>query len=165
MLFLNRPGVARAVFQTPLLFINSLTNWLILFLQIFKTSSLQIHMIYGSEIFRESSPPSMCQISHCKCHMSLAHVTCHMSHMACHMSHVTHIFCRVLKMKIIFLNFQSYHPPFAVRNSLTNQFYQKNLVSGYFHTKRDKFKYVHPGDSWPYGQESPGWISLFKLVI
>ena len=35
------------------------------------------------------------------------------------------IFCRVLKKKINFLNIPSYPPPFAVQNSLTNQFYQK----------------------------------------
>ena len=36
------------------------------------------------------------------------------------------IFCRVLKITIIFSNIPSYPPPFAVRNSLTNQFYQNN---------------------------------------
>ena len=36
------------------------------------------------------------------------------------------IFCRVLKMKIIFLDIPSNPPPIAVRNSLTNQFFQKN---------------------------------------
>ena len=36
------------------------------------------------------------------------------------------IFCRVLKMKIFFFDIPSHPPPIAVRNSLTNQFYQKN---------------------------------------
>ena len=36
------------------------------------------------------------------------------------------IFCRVLKIKIIFFDIPSYPPPIAVRNSLTNQFYQNN---------------------------------------
>ena len=36
------------------------------------------------------------------------------------------IFCRVLKMKIICFDIPSNPPPIAVRNSLTNQFFQKN---------------------------------------
>ena len=36
------------------------------------------------------------------------------------------IFCQVLKMEIIFFDIPSYPPPIAVRNSLTNHFFQKN---------------------------------------
>ena len=47
------------------------------------------------------------------------------------------IFCRVLKMKIIFFDIPSYPPPIAVQNSLTNQFFQKKLTILYiFKTKK-----------------------------
>ena len=46
------------------------------------------------------------------------------------------IFCRVLKMKIIFLNIPSNPPPIAVRNSLTNQFYQKYICVCIFSTTK-----------------------------
>ena len=36
------------------------------------------------------------------------------------------IFCQVLKMEIIFFDILSNPLPIAVRNSLTNQFFQKN---------------------------------------
>ena len=35
-------------------------------------------------------------------------------------------FCKVLKVKFFFFNIPSYPPPFAIRNSLTNQFYNTN---------------------------------------
>ena len=41
-LVINRPVEAGAVLQTPLSFINGLTDYLILFLKIFKTPSLAI---------------------------------------------------------------------------------------------------------------------------
>ena len=49
------------------------------------------------------------------------------------------IFCRVLKIKIFFKIIPSYPPPFAVRNSLTNQFYPKNWSFWIFQQKSDKF--------------------------
>ena len=62
-----------------------------LFLKIFRTSSLPNRMSQGPEMLRKCSPPFMCHMSHVMCHMS--RVTCHVSHVACHMSHVTcHIF-------------------------------------------------------------------------
>ena len=51
------------------------------------------------------------------------------------------IFCRILKMKIIFFDIPSNPPPIAVRNSLTNQFYQRYWRFCIFSTKKsDKFK-------------------------
>ena len=41
------------------------------------------------------------------------------------------MFCQVLKLTITFFDIPSYPLPIAVRNSLTNQFYQKNNVSVY----------------------------------
>ena len=54
----------------------------------------------------------------------------------CKLSQLCYHFCRVLKMKIIFLNIPSYPTPIAVRNSLTNQFYQKNWHFCIFSTKK-----------------------------
>ena len=61
------------------------------------------------------------------------------------------IFCGVLKMKRIFLNIPSYPPPFAVQNSLTNQFYQKNWGFSIFSQKKviSLNRDIHTGDSWP----------------
>ena len=60
------------------------------------------------------------------------------------------IFCRVLKMKYFF-NIPSYPRPFAVQNSLTNQFYQKNWGFSIVSTKSASLnRDIHPGDSWPY---------------
>ena len=51
------------------------------------------------------------------------------------------IFCRILKIKIIFFDIPSYPPPIAVQNSLTNQFFQKKLTILYiFNKKRAKLK-------------------------
>ena len=50
------------------------------------------------------------------------------------------IFCRVLKMKIFFLNIPSYPSPLAVRNSLINQFYQETLSFWIFSTTKKKYK-------------------------
>ena len=50
------------------------------------------------------------------------------------------IFCWVLKIKIIFFDIPSYFLPIAVRNSLTNQFYQKDLRFCIFKKKKCKAK-------------------------
>ena len=42
------------------------------------------------------------------------------------LSQLRYHFCKVLKRKYLKKNIPSYPPPFPVRNSLTNQFYQKN---------------------------------------
>ena len=55
--------------------IHYLTRRVILFLKIFKTSSLQNRMSYGGEIVIEGSPPPTYQMSRVTCHVS--HVTCH----------------------------------------------------------------------------------------
>ena len=46
------------------------------------------------------------------------------------------IFCRVLKIKIIFFDIPSFPPPIAIRNSLTNQFFQKKLTILYIFNKK-----------------------------
>ena len=88
-----QPGL---FYKTPLSlipsFINSLSNSLILFLQIFKTPSLPNHMSQEPEVLRESAPPSMCHMSRVTCHMSC--VTCHVSHVAC-------IFCLFCFYKLV----------------------------------------------------------------
>ena len=48
------------------------------------------------------------------------------------------IFCHVLKMKIIFFDIPSNSPPIAVRNSLTNHFFQKKLTILYIFKKNKK---------------------------
>ena len=58
------------------------------------------------------------------------------------------IFCRVLKMKIIFFDISRNPPPIAVRSSLTNQCYQKKWCFCIFSTTTNRD--IHPGDSWPY---------------
>ena len=47
------------------------------------------------------------------------------------------IFCCVLKMKIIFFYIPSYSPPIAVRNSLTNNFFQNNWRFCIFSKKKN----------------------------
>ena len=48
------------------------------------------------------------------------------------------IFCRGLKMKIIFFDIPSKPPPIAVWNSLTNKFFQKKIDNSvYFQTKNN----------------------------
>ena len=48
------------------------------------------------------------------------------------------ILCRVLKIKIFFFYIPIYPLPIAVRNSQTNQFYQKKLMFSYIFKKREK---------------------------
>ena len=64
------------------------------------------------------------------------------------------IFCRVSKMKIIFFYIPSYPVPIAVRNPVTNQFFQKNWRFCIFSKKKEimtsLYRDIHPGDSWPY---------------
>ena len=68
------------------------------------------------------------------------------------------IFCGVLKWKYFFFYIPSYPPPIAVRNSCTNQFYQKNWRFCIFSTKKKVTSLnrdIHPGDSWPYVRPLP----------
>ena len=74
---INRPDVARAVLQTPVLFINY--NGIICG-NIFKTLSLPNCKSQGAEI--ENVHPPLCVT----CHMSC--VTCHVSCVTCQQSHV-----------------------------------------------------------------------------
>ena len=69
----NRPCVAGAVLQTSL----SLIQWVILFLQTFKTSINPNRKIWRADILRECLPPTIC-------HMSC--VTCHVSGVRCQVS-------------------------------------------------------------------------------
>ena len=66
-LVINRPGVARAVLQTPLSLIDSSSYQVILFLQIFKTS---LHPNHNSWNLKEYSPPTMCHMSDAMCQVS-----------------------------------------------------------------------------------------------
>ena len=50
------------------------------------------------------------------------------------------IFCRVLKIKIFLFDIPSYPPPIAVRNSLTDKFFQKNWRFCIFSTKKKNAK-------------------------
>ena len=50
------------------------------------------------------------------------------------------IFCQVLKIEIIFYDIPSNPPPIADRNSLTNQFFQKNLQFCIFSKKEEKLQ-------------------------
>ena len=50
------------------------------------------------------------------------------------------IFCQILKMDIIFFDIPSNPPLIAVRNSLTDQFFQKNDNSVYFRGKKEEKK-------------------------
>ena len=108
---INRLGVAGAVLQTSLSLINWLTDWLVIFLQIFRSSSIQNRKSKGAEILREGSSATTCHMSHVKCYMScgtcqvwrvmcyLSCVTRHMSHVLWHQSCVTcrvsHIMCHI----------------------------------------------------------------------
>ena len=64
------------------------------------------------------------------------------------------IFCQVSKMEIIFFDIPSNPPPITVKNSLTNQFFQKKLIFCIFSTTTKKltslYRDIHLGDSWPY---------------
>ena len=65
---------------------------------------------------------------------------------------ITIFFCRVLKVKMIFvLNVTKNCPPFAYRNSLTNNCYQTNYVSGNFQKEKKNVtslnRDIHPGYS------------------
>ena len=80
------------------------------------------------------------------------------------------IFCQVLKMEIIIFDIPSNPPPIAVRNSLTNQFFQNNWCFCIFSKKRKKKRTslcrdIHPGDSWPYGSVSSGRELAMSYVI
>ena len=80
--FFNRPGVAGAILQTPLIFFDLLTDSLILCENIFNKHSLPNRKSSGTDILRERSPPLTCHVSCVTCHMS--HVTCHVSCGQCH---------------------------------------------------------------------------------
>ena len=81
VIIINGPGVAGAVLQTPLSFVDSLIRSVILFLKIFKTLSIPNHKNWG-EILRESWTPTICHMSCVTCHVS--HVMCHVSGVKCH---------------------------------------------------------------------------------
>ena len=78
---INRPGVAKAVPQKSSLLIDSVSESLILFLQIFIISLITNSKSYGAEILRECSPPTTCHMSRVTCHVPL--VMCHMSCVTC----------------------------------------------------------------------------------
>ena len=71
LVIVNRPGVAGAFLQTASFLIKLVGQWVILFLQIFRTPSLPNHKSQRGKIFSHVSP-----------------VTCHVSHVICHMSHI-----------------------------------------------------------------------------
>ena len=76
----NRPGVARAVLQSPPWLINSVTHPLV------KISSKHSQSQTGRARvlkFWENVHPTLCVTCHVSC------VTCHLSHVTCHMSPVT----------------------------------------------------------------------------
>ena len=83
---LNIPGVPRAALQTPLWFINKVTDWS--FVKISLTN-LHYQTLRARELkfWEKVTSPHM---SHVTCHMS--HVTCHMSHVTHHVSHVNFFF-------------------------------------------------------------------------
>ena len=64
------------------------------------------------------------------------------------------IFCQVVKMKTIFFDIPSYPPPIAVRNSLTNQFFQKKLTILYIFNKKKNYAKL---------KRTEGSFQLFKL--
>ena len=76
----NNPNLS----QTKRLRARPLSEYVILFLPIFKTSLISTHKTWGAKILRECSPPTTCQMSCVKCDMS--HVMCHVSHVMCHLS-------------------------------------------------------------------------------
>ena len=70
----------------------------------------------------------------------------------CKLSQLSYHFLSTFENKIIYLDIPSYPPPIAIRNSLTNQFYQKKLRFCIFKRKRRKKvtrlnRDIHPGDS------------------
>ena len=85
----NRPGVARAVLQSPLSFID----W---FITLLTDPSVKIFSNHSQSqtgragIMRKFSFHTMCHMSHVTYHVS--HVMCHLSWVTCHLSHVK-IFC------------------------------------------------------------------------
>ena len=68
----------------------------------------------------------------------------HFSFLNC--SNFVTIFCQVLKMEIFFFDIPSNPPPIAVRNSLTNQFFQKKWCLCIFSTTTKKWQ-VYKGIS------------------
>ena len=72
---INRPGVAGAVLQTPLLLIDLLINSLILCGNIFKTLSFPNGKSKGADILRKMLTPHL-----------VSHVTCHISRVTCDLS-------------------------------------------------------------------------------
>ena len=63
----NRPGVARAVLQSPLLLF---LNWLILLFRVFKTRSIPERKSSGAETLREWSTSTICHMSRVTCQVS-----------------------------------------------------------------------------------------------
>ena len=62
----------------------------------------------------------------------------HFSFLNC--PNVVTIFCQVLRMKIFFFDIPSNAPPIAVRNSLTNQFLQKNIGNSVYFQQQQKMQ-------------------------
>ena len=71
-ILINIPGVARAVLQTPLLLIQSISQSVLLFLQTFKTLLHPNRKSSGAEIWDNVHPPPfvICHVSRVRCHVS-----------------------------------------------------------------------------------------------
>ena len=82
----NRPGVARAVLQSPPLLIYAFIRCVIFLFRIFKTRFLPNRKGWGAKILRKCSPLT-------RCHMSC--VICHVSCVKCH---IFFFFYKVLKL-------------------------------------------------------------------
>ena len=91
--FINRPGIARAVLQSPPWFIHSLINWVIRLLKYLpntlnpKPEELE-NWNFERMFISHYVWYVMCDVSFVTCHMSP--VTCHLSPGTCHLSPVTY---------------------------------------------------------------------------
>ena len=85
--FINRPGVAGAVLQSPPLLTDSFIDWSFSPL-IFETLSIKTESARKLNFWENVHPTLsvMCYVSPVTCHMSP--VTCHLSYITCHLSTV-----------------------------------------------------------------------------
>ena len=72
----NRLRVAGTVIQTPSLLIYWLSNWVTIFLHLFKRLLLPNRKCWGAEILKECSTPTSCHISHVMCHTKSIRPNC-----------------------------------------------------------------------------------------
>ena len=94
---INRPGLAGAVLQSPLLFVDQFINWLNHILVQISSEHCQSQTGRARELtFLENVHPTLCVLCHVSC--ALCHVSlfmCHVSSVTCDMSFKKKLFFKL----------------------------------------------------------------------